>query len=177
MKREPRKPVVGSDGSALVRYEFRFMPLPAGESESDRGGFSEALELPPEVAILWIATAAWSGIVGNAAYDLLKDQLKSMGRFFASRKELKRTAELAVLSLLSFQGQSSDLTFRGRAKIYRSKQKTRCVLLTFEIPLDHELWQAEIIQAVVEFGKLPHEIDDGREVRVWLKKRGILLKE
>jgi hypothetical protein len=174
MRREPRNPVLGDDGSVLVRYEFDYKPRAAGKS--GRGGPSAALALPPEVAILWIATATGSGIVGNAAYDLLKYQVKVMRRFVASHHMLKKAAELAVLSLLSFQGRASDIRFMGRAKVYRSKRKTRCVLLPFDLPLDHELWKAERIHAIVEFRKPSRGIDSA-EVYVWLETRGLIPKE
>jgi hypothetical protein len=171
--RELRNAVLDDDGSVLVRYEFAYKPRAVGKSRTNSLRAESAVR--PEVAIFWIASAVGSGIVGNAAYDLLKYQVKVMRRFFASRRRLKKTAKLAVLSLLSFQGQDSDITFVGRAKIYQSERKTRCVLLTFEIPFDHELWRASRMRATVEFGTLSRDID-GEELRVWLETRGLIKK-
>lgn len=143
----------------LVRYEFAYKPRAVGKSGGD--GLSAALALPPEVAILWIVTAAGVSSFGNTAYALLKHQVKVMCRFIAFHQRLKKTAKLAALSLLSFQGRASDITLVGRAKVYRSERKTRCVLLAFDLPLDHELWKAERRHAIAEFRRSSRGIDGG----------------
>jgi hypothetical protein len=134
--------------SRSLPYELDQRPLRS--IHHGGGGGVAALEGPGVTAVIWIASAAASGVIGNALYDALKAQVKAIrSRWLLKRRsrkprhgrerkppslrpddtsQLVRIAEAALFMLIDIEGGQRERWLPQREPtVYWSRNGTWCV--------------------------------------------------